>query len=71
MALRLEQMVGHARRLTDLGEELAPQLYEAELNFPRTEEWARTGEDVLWRRSKLGLHLAAEQRERVDAWFDA
>ena len=54
-----------------LGAEIAPGVYEAELNLMRTEEWARTGDDALWRRSKLGLHLDAPARERVNAWFSA
>ncbi|MDB5411781.1 MAG: glycerol-3-phosphate dehydrogenase [Rubritepida sp.] len=42
-------------------------LTEAELDWMKREEWARTAEDVLWRRTKLGLHMNAEQREAVAA----
>jgi glycerol-3-phosphate dehydrogenase len=66
---RIERILGQARQLTDLGAEVAPRVYEAELNLMRSEEWARTGEDALWRRSKLGLHLDAQGREKVSAWF--
>jgi glycerol-3-phosphate dehydrogenase len=48
---------------------MGPQLYEAELQFMRDEEWARTAEDALWRRSKLGLRMDDTQKERVAAWF--
>lgn len=41
-------------------------LFEAELERFAAEEWARTGEDVLWRRTKMGLHLSAADRARVD-----
>jgi glycerol-3-phosphate dehydrogenase len=68
---RVERILGNARQLSDLGAEIAPGVYEAELNLMRTEEWARTGDDALWRRSKLGLHLDAPARERVKAWFSA
>ncbi|MEO6407310.1 MAG: glycerol-3-phosphate dehydrogenase [Burkholderiaceae bacterium] len=51
-----------------LGAEVAPDLFEAELNYLRDEEWARDADDVLWRRSKLGLHLDAAQRADVAAW---
>ena len=68
---RLERVLGNAQGLADLGEEMGPQLYEAELRFMRDEEWARTAEDALWRRSKLGLRLDAAQRARVAAWFNA
>lgn len=68
---RIERILGAARQLGDLGAEVAPGVYEAELNLMRREEWARTGDDALWRRSKLGLHLDAAGRERVQAWFGA
>ena len=68
---RVERILGNARQLSDLGAEIAPGVFEAELNLMRTEEWARTGDDALWRRSKLGLHLDAPARERVKAWFSA
>ncbi|MEO8156089.1 MAG: glycerol-3-phosphate dehydrogenase [Rhizobacter sp.] len=54
-----------------LGEEIAPGLHEAELNYLHTHEWARSADDVLWRRTKLGLHMGAEDRERVARWCKA
>jgi glycerol-3-phosphate dehydrogenase len=66
---RIERVLGTAAGLQDLGEEIGPQLHEAELQFMRDEEWARTGDDALWRRSKLGLRLDAAQKARVAAWF--
>jgi glycerol-3-phosphate dehydrogenase len=68
---RIERILGAARQLSDLGAEVAPGVYEAEMNLMRNEEWARTGEDALWRRSKLGLHLDPAAREKVTAWFGA
>jgi glycerol-3-phosphate dehydrogenase len=67
---RIEQVLGNAQSLGDLGEELGPQLYEAELQFMRDEEWTRTGADALWRRSKMGLRLNQAQQQRVAAWFE-
>ncbi|MES2937033.1 MAG: glycerol-3-phosphate dehydrogenase [Pseudomonadota bacterium] len=52
-----------------MGEELAPGLWEAELHYLVKHEWARRADDVLWRRSKLGLHCAPAERERVAAWL--
>jgi glycerol-3-phosphate dehydrogenase len=52
-----------------LGEEVAPTLHEAELRHLHAHEWARTADDVLWRRSKLGLHVGAAGRERVAQWW--
>lgn len=54
-----------ARSLADLGADLGRGLTEAELDYLRAQEWARTAEDVLWRRSKLGLRFDAAQTERL------
>ena len=54
-----------------LGAEVAPGLFEAELNYLHTHEWARTADDVLWRRTKLGLHLSAAERAAVALWCAA
>jgi glycerol-3-phosphate dehydrogenase len=54
-----------------LGDEVAPGLHEAELHYVHRHEWARTADDVLWRRTKLGLHLNAAQRETVARWCEA
>ena len=55
--------------MADLGAEVVPGLHEAELRHLQREEWARTAQDVLWRRSKLGLHLSATQRDAVAHWL--
>ena len=67
---RIGELLGQAQSLADLGAEVAPGLYEAELNFLRDTEWALTGDDVLWRRSKLGLHYTPAERASVGAWMD-
>ncbi|MBS0446620.1 MAG: glycerol-3-phosphate dehydrogenase [Proteobacteria bacterium] len=51
-----------------LGAEVAPGLHEAELRYLHEHEWALAADDVLWRRSKLGLHYTPAQREAVAAW---
>jgi glycerol-3-phosphate dehydrogenase len=66
---RIERVITNARAPQDLGEQIAPDLYEAELQYMRDHEWARTAEDALWRRSKLGLRLNGQQRQRVADWF--
>jgi glycerol-3-phosphate dehydrogenase len=66
---RMEPMLGTASALTHLGEEIAPGLYAAEVEYLVGSEWARTAEDILWRRSKLGLHLPADAGERLGAWL--
>jgi len=44
-------------------------VFEAELDYFRRAEWATTAADVLWRRTKLGLHLDAAARGEVARWF--
>ena len=51
------------------GAALGAGLTETELEWMRREEWAMTAEDVLWRRTKLGLHMSAAEREGVAARF--
>lgn len=54
-----------------LGALVAPGLHEAELHYLHDHAWARSADDVLWRRSKLGLHMTAAQHATVDAWCRA
>ena len=63
---RIERLIGDA---THLGEEVLPGLHEREISYLRTQEWACTAEDILWRRSKLGLHLQADAQRRLDEWL--
>jgi len=52
-----------------LGAEIAPDVFVGELAHLRTHEWARSGDDVLWRRTKVGLHLDGAGRAAVSAWM--
>lgn len=67
-ALRL--LEGRAS-VADLGVDLGGGLYQAEVDYLRREEWARTAEDILWRRSKVGLHAPPQTAARVDAYLAA
>ncbi len=67
---RTFKLLGEARSLNELGAEIAPHLYERELTYLRDIEWARTGEDVLKRRSKLGLHLSDQDQLAVARWMN-
>jgi glycerol-3-phosphate dehydrogenase len=57
-----------ARADGELGAEVAPGLFEAELHYLQQHEWACTADDVLWRRTKLGLHYGAAERDGVQDW---
>jgi len=66
---RMERMLDGASSLAQLGEQIAPGLYAAEVEYLLRHEWAQTADDILWRRSKLGLHLPADTADRLGAWL--
>ena len=66
---RLSRIVGDAQRMEALGERFGAGLYAAELRYLRSNEFARSAEDVLWRRTKLGLHMSPGERAEVEALF--
>lgn len=63
-------IVGDARRLADLGTHFGADLYAAEVDYLCQHEWARTTDDILWRRSKLGLRLAADDVQRLADYLE-
>jgi glycerol-3-phosphate dehydrogenase len=64
---RAHRVLGDAKTMDDLGEDFGAGLTAREIAVFVTDEWARTAEDVLWRRTKCGLPMSAAQRARVDA----
>jgi glycerol-3-phosphate dehydrogenase len=64
---RAKDVLGAAQSAAALGRDFGATLSEAELDYLMREEWAETADDVLWRRSKLGLRLNAEQAAAIDA----
>jgi glycerol-3-phosphate dehydrogenase len=58
-----------AKRADDLGRRFGWNLTEAEVRWLTLHEWARRAEDVLWRRSKLGLRLSPAEAEALDGWM--
>jgi glycerol-3-phosphate dehydrogenase len=52
-----------------MGREILPGLYEIELRYLMAHEWARCADDVLWRRSKMGLHLGPDSAGTLDEWM--
>ncbi|MCG7392481.1 glycerol-3-phosphate dehydrogenase [Microvirga sp. ACRRW] len=64
---RILELLGEAKSMADLGEDFGAGLTAAEVDYLVRREWARTAEDILWRRSKLGLHVPADAAARIDA----
>ncbi len=69
---RTPRVLGGAASLADLGETFgtgAHLLCEAEIDYCIAEEWARSAEDILWRRTKCGLHMDTVTRDRAAAFI--
>ena len=64
---RAQVLLGNARALADLGRDHGAGLTDAELRYLIEYEWARTAEDVVWRRSKLGIRLRPAEILQIDA----
>ena len=62
-------LLAEARSAADLGRHFGGDLYAAEVDYLVRREWARTAEDILYRRSKLGLHVPAGTSAALDAWL--
>jgi len=64
---RATKLLGNAKSLVDLGQAFGATLTESEVRYLMANEWACTAEDVVWRRSKLGLRLSAVETAALDA----
>ncbi len=62
---RVFDLLGDAVSADDLGEDFGAHLTEREIEWLVREEWAITADDILWRRTKCGLPMTAQQRDRV------
>jgi glycerol-3-phosphate dehydrogenase len=68
---RVARVLGPARRVEDLGACLGADLTAAEVRYLMEREWAQTEDDVLWRRTKLGLRFSPQERERLARFMAA
>lgn len=66
---RAARMLDGANNMRDLGEELAPGVFEREARYLFDVEWARSAEDILWRRTKCGLHCQPHHIARLQQWL--
>jgi glycerol-3-phosphate dehydrogenase len=68
---RVDELLGDATSLAALGEDFGAGLTAAEVDYLVGREWARSAEDILWRRSKLGLHVPPGAAQRIDAYLNS
>jgi len=66
---RIHVLLAGRSNVAGMGEEIAAGLYAAEVDYLRRHEWAVSAEDILWRRSKLGLHLPSDAAARLETWL--
>ena len=62
-------VLGDARSMADLGRDFGGTLTEAEVGWLTEQEYACTAEDILWRRTKLGLHMSGAEREALGLYL--
>ena len=63
------EILGPARREADLGESFGGGLFEVEARWFIAHEWAREADDILWRRTKCGLHMSVIERQHFSDWM--
>ena len=68
---RATKWLGQAKSLADLGQCFGATLTEAEVRYLMSSEWACTADDIVWRRSKLGLRLSSAEIAAIDDWIEA
>ena len=66
---RLRDLIGDAGSMADLGRHFGAGLYEREVRYLRDKEFARTADDILWRRTKLGLRLTGAEAKALDRYL--
>jgi len=68
---RITLILGDGTSQPELGEHFGAGLYELEAKYLINHEWATSADDIMWRRSKLGLHMSEGERAAFTHWFDA
>lgn len=65
----MNELIGAAKNYDDLGEHFGDHVYEAEIRYMMDNEFAVTSEDILWRRSKLGLHISSKTKQALELFM--
>ncbi len=68
---RVWQLLGDVRSVAGLGERLGKDLYAREVDYLRHQEWASNAEDILWRRTKLGLAFTPDEVSQLQQYLQA
>ncbi len=68
---RTRHLLGDAKNIADLGANFGHGLYQSEVDYLIAHEWARCAEDILWRRTKLGLRFSDPERILLENYIFA
>ena len=63
-------LLDNKHAINDLGQHFGSTLYSAEIDYLLTTEWATNSDDILWRRTKYGLHLSPDQINNVKQYLN-
>lgn len=63
------QLLGDAKTVEDMGPQFGGSLTGREVEYLMQNEWAQTAQDVVWRRSKLGIRMSEDQIANLDKWM--
>ena len=67
---RTDELLVGCNNLASLGYDFGYGLYQREIDFLIKEEWAKTTEDILWRRTKLGLKMSERQIKNIQQYIN-
>lgn len=67
---RMDMFLANARSMVDLGAHYGDQVFAVELDYLIKYEWVSCVDDVIWRRSKLGLYVSGETMRNIEAAFN-
>lgn len=67
---RTHVLLSDCTSVNDLGQNFGANLYDAEIQYLVNHEWARSAEDIVWRRTKLGLRLTDQQVNQLQSYLD-
>jgi len=68
---RMKALLADANSMNELGQHFGGPLYQIEVDYLVKTEWARTAEDILWRRSKKGLHAGESASSALQNYLDS
>lgn len=68
---RTDELLANCQSEADLGEDFGGGVYEVEVRYLISREWARTADDVLWRRSRKGLRVSADGAAQLEQWMQS